>query len=555
MLLLIGVDGATPELIERLTSTGHMPNLRALMRHGVYGRLASSVNCDPCSAWSSILTGVGSGKHGVWGMRNLTPESYQWRPANSRMLRAPTLPQMLTERGQEAGTLFVPMTFPAREAEYTTISGWLAPSIESEGFAHPSSVASLARRKLKEIPHPLQLRAHAASGRYAEGVDLAVESLRARTALVLDLLGDRRWGFLAVNFIELDRVLRWYWHLIDRNHADFREDLYSEWGDLITEIHEELDAQLGRLIDALEPDDHLMIISAHGMGLNSRAQLCLPELLAHLDLVTPLSSTGGAWRRMMRAVGDTFHDVLDGLRRVLPDGVAEQLPVSEASPDVVSAEERGWLDYERSWVIPSPEGHIYLNHEDIFPAGRVGNGDADRLTLQVASSLQTAIDPATGRRPLLWARPRERVCSGPWTGQFPHIVTRWDQRRTVEGLTATGRDGRVQVARPPVKNVPSGAPAPEGIMIAAGGGLQRGVRIEGAGVADIAATVMHLRGERVPSYFDGAVLKQAFTDRMLQQVPVRILQRDLPRMIEDPERIQAASDAVASHLRALGYEL
>ncbi|MFO8080688.1 MAG: alkaline phosphatase family protein [Armatimonadota bacterium] len=555
MLLLIGVDGATPELIERLTSTGHMPNLRALMRHGIYGRLQSSVNCDPCSAWSSILTGVEPGKHGVWGLRNLRPESYQWRPANSRMLRAPTLPQMLTERGQDTGTLFVPMTFPAREAEYTTISGWLAPSIEAEGFAHPDSVASLARRKLKEIPHPLQLRAYAASGRYAEGIDLTVESLRARASLALDLLGDRHWDFIAVNFIELDRVLRWYWHLIDRSHVDFREDLYSEWGDLITEIHQVLDAQLGRLIDALEPDDHLMIVSAHGMGLNSRAQLCLPELLAHFDLVTAKSSAGGVWRRMMKTVGDTFHDALHGLRDILPHTLADHIPAAGASSESASAEGNSWLDYERSWVIPSPDGHIYLNHEEIFPDGRVGNGDADRLMLQVTASLQSAIDPATGRRPLLWAQPRERVCAGPWVGQFPHIVTRWDQRRVVEGLTATGRDGRVQVARPPAGGGASGAPAPEGILIAAGGGLRRGVRIEGAEVADIAATILHLRGERVPSYFDGAVLKQAFTDRMLQQVPVRILQRDLPRVIEDPERIEAASDAVASHLQALGYEL
>lgn len=555
MLLLIGVDGATPELIERLTSTGHMPALRSLMRHGVYGRLESSINPDPCCAWSSLLTGVGPGKHGVWGTRNLKPESYQWRPANARMLRVPTLAQMLTDRGQEVGTLFVPMTFPAREAEYTTVAGWLAPSIEAEGFAHPASMASLARRKLKEVPHPLRLRSYAASGRYAQGLDVAIEAMRAKASLAIDVLGDRRWDFLAVNFTELDRVLRWYWHLIDRNHADFRDDLYSEWGDLITEIHQEIDAQIGRLVEALEPDDHLMIVSTHGMGLNSGAHLCLPELLTHLDLVTSRSSAGGAWRSLLGTVGRSFDDMLTVLREMLPDTLAEILPAPRTPVEGPGIEESPWIDYERSWVIPSPDGHIYLNHEDTFPAGPVGNGDADRLMLQVTSSLQTAIDPATGRRPLLWAQPRERVCSGPWVAQFPHIVTRWDQSRQVMGLTATGRDGRVQIARPAGGHIPSGAPAPEGILIAAGAGIQRGARIEGAGLEDVTATIMHLRGERVPSYFDGAVLKQAFTRRMLEQVPVRILQRDMPRVVEDPERIQAASDAVASHLQALGYEL
>ena len=298
-----------------------------------------------------------------------------------------------------------------------------------------------------------------------------------------------------------------------------------------------------------------MIVSTYGMGLNSRAQLCLPELLAHLDLVAPRSSAGGAWRRLLGGIGRTLDDAWGILRSILPDGLGRRLPRPENAGERERVEGNPWLDYERSWVVPSPDGHIYLNREDLFPAGPVGNGDADRLMLQVTSSLQTAIDPATGRRPLVWAQPRERVCSGPWVGQFPHIVTRWDQSRTVMGLTATGRDGRVQVARPPGGRIPSGTSAPEGILIAAGAGLRRAARIEGAGVADVAATIMHLRGERVPSYFDGAVLKQALTDRALAERPVRILQRDLPRVVEDPERIQAASDAVASHLEPLGYEL
>jgi predicted AlkP superfamily phosphohydrolase/phosphomutase len=555
MLLLIGVDGATPELIERLTSTGQMPALRSLMRHGVYGRLESSANCDPCSAWSSLLTGVNPGKHGVWGLRNLKPDSYQWRPANSRMLRAPTLSQMLTDRGQEAGTLFVPMTFPAREAEYVTVSGWLAPSQEAEGYAHPADVAALARRKLKDVPHTLHLASYASSGRYAEGLDLAIETMRARASVAVDLIDDRRWDFLAVNFTAIDRVLRWYWHLIDRKHADFREDLHSDWGDLITDLHRELDAQIARLLDRLEPDEHLMVVSTTGMGVNSRAALCLPELLAHLDLIVPRSSAGGAWRGLTGSVGRALSGAGEALRELLPEPLADLIPEPRGDREPLPAGESPWIDYDRSWLVPTPDGHLYMNHEDVFPGAPVGNGDADRLMLQVASSLQTAIDPATGRRPLEWARAREHVFDGPYVSHFPHIVTRWDQSRTVMGLTATGRDGRVQVARPPSGRIPSGTHAPEGILIAAGGGMQRGTRIEGARVEDIASTIMYLRGERVPSYFDGRVLKQALTDRMLQQVPVRILERDLPRMIEAPERIQAASDAVASHLRALGYEL
>ena len=80
MLLLVGLDGASPELVERLAAQGRLPTLRGLMRHGVYGRLQSSVNCSPISAWSSLLTGVNPGKHGVWSLNTIIPGTYDFAP-------------------------------------------------------------------------------------------------------------------------------------------------------------------------------------------------------------------------------------------------------------------------------------------------------------------------------------------------------------------------------------------------------------------------------------------------------------------------------------------
>lgn len=87
----------------------------------------------------------------------------------------------------------------------------------------------------------------------------------------------------------------------------------------------------------------------------------------------------------------------------------------------------------------------------------------------------------------------------------------------------------------------------------AGGGVNRGVRIHGAGVEDVAATVLHLCGAAVPSYFDGRVLTAALNEDYLSAHPVRIAERDLPTMIDDAARAEAASEAVRDHLRGLSY--
>ncbi len=554
MLLVVSIDGATPELVERLTSTGQMPALRSLMRHGVYGRLQSAANTDPICAWSSVLTGVNPGKHGVWALHNLVPKSYQWRAANSRMLRVPSLSQLLADRGRSVGTFFVPMTYPAPEAEWVTVSGWLAPSSDDEAFAYPRRVRDLVRRSLKESPLHVDARHHAAAGSYEDGVEEAVAALRAKASVAEKLLDDGRWDVFAISFSELGRILRWYWHLFDRNHLDFRDDLHAAHGKLLTVIHREIDAVIGRLLDLLGPDDQVLVISPYGTSLNSRVASCLPELMAYLGLLRTRSSARGWWHSVATGVSRGAHDFLSVIREVLPEGIAEMLPESEDDDDRRGNSEDAWLDYERSSVIPAPGGQMHLNLMSEFPLGCVDPGQVDRLKLQVIGALQTAIDPATGRRPLEWAQPRERVCSGPYVDRIPHIVTRWRSPHVVTGLTATGLDGRVRVARPSGGHFPSGTPGAEGIIVAAGAGIRRGARIEGARVEDITATIMYLAGEGVPGYLDGRVLEQAVTQRWRADHPIRIFDRSLPRVVEDHARIEEASRAVEACIGGPGEE-
>lgn len=555
MLLIVGIDGLTPDLLERLASTGQMPTVRSLMRHGVYGRLHSSINVDSICAWSSVLTGVNPGKHGVWGLHNLVPESYQWRAANSRMLRAPTITQLLGDRGRKVGSFFVPMTFPAPEADWTTVSGWLAPSPDAEGFAHPRRVRDLARRHLKDAPLMLDTRSYALSGSYEAGVKQAIAAMQAKVAVAEELIAEDAWDLFMIDFNELERILRWYWHLFDRQHVDFRSDLHSTHGKLIAEIHRAVDEIVGRLAATLGPRDQLMLISPCGMQINNRVASCIPSLMTHLGLLKPRSSAGGWWHSSCATMGSVWGDAMLAIREILPTGASERLPESaEAEGNGCNCDDSR-IDYERSWVIPSPGGHLYLNIEGEFPLGRVDNGQLDRLVMQISAAVQSAIDPSTGQRPLEWAKPREAVCAGPYVNRIPHLVTRFQSPRVATGLTATGADGRVRIVSPPAMQHPSGAPGPHGVIIAAGAGIRRGARIEGAQVEDVTATAVYLADEQVPRYFDGRVLEALIASDTLGASPIRYVDRDQPRVIEDGARVLEASQAVESHLGSVGEEV
>ena len=68
-LLVIGLDGATFDLLQPLMDAGHLPNLGAMMHRGSWGRLDSTIPPFTAAAWSTLATGQNPGQHGVLSFR------------------------------------------------------------------------------------------------------------------------------------------------------------------------------------------------------------------------------------------------------------------------------------------------------------------------------------------------------------------------------------------------------------------------------------------------------------------------------------------------------
>ncbi|NQV86172.1 MAG: alkaline phosphatase family protein, partial [Woeseiaceae bacterium] len=65
-LLLIGLDAADRELIERWADAGHLPNIARLRSSGIWGSLKTTADTVHVSAWPSIFSGVTPDKHGLY---------------------------------------------------------------------------------------------------------------------------------------------------------------------------------------------------------------------------------------------------------------------------------------------------------------------------------------------------------------------------------------------------------------------------------------------------------------------------------------------------------
>ncbi len=134
-VLVIGLDAATMDLIEPWAAAGHLPELARLMREGVTARFLSTPNMHSASAWTSILTGLNPGRHGlfVFSDRDFATNRQLFFKGGDREGRI--ISSHLARYGLSAGFLNVPMTYPAQCGESGfMVSGLDAPALNEKAF-------------------------------------------------------------------------------------------------------------------------------------------------------------------------------------------------------------------------------------------------------------------------------------------------------------------------------------------------------------------------------------------------------------------------------------
>jgi predicted AlkP superfamily phosphohydrolase/phosphomutase len=144
-VIVVGLDGLDPALYRRAAARGKVPNLERLEREGTFHTLLST--CPPISpvAWSSFMTGVNPGKHGIFDFLSRNPRNYALELSSARIgshrIRGRIRPfvaglrkskpfwNILGEHGVFSTVLRVPITFPPERFEGLLLSGMCVPDL------------------------------------------------------------------------------------------------------------------------------------------------------------------------------------------------------------------------------------------------------------------------------------------------------------------------------------------------------------------------------------------------------------------------------------------
>ena len=89
----------TPLVLEPLRAAGAVPHLDRLLGQGASGVLRSTTHPLTPQAWTTMFTGVGAGRHGIWDFHERDESGYGLRPVNGSYRREPAVWQRLSAAG------------------------------------------------------------------------------------------------------------------------------------------------------------------------------------------------------------------------------------------------------------------------------------------------------------------------------------------------------------------------------------------------------------------------------------------------------------------------
>ncbi len=543
-VIVLGLDGATWDVLDPLLAEGRLPELEALVADGRAGTLESTFPPITGPAWLSMATGQNPGKTGVFYFRNRDdPDSFEFESLGSAEFEGQSFWDVLAARETSVGVFNFPMLYPPYDlgADGFIVSGFGSP--EDETITSPTSLHA----QLDSVTDGYQIKVPYAEPKYRSRPDALFDDLlgvletreRALTYLLTEKQPDAFFGVVSVT----DWAQHYFWRHHDPEHVLHDPDAPAAHRDALGRLWERVDETVGAVAEIADREDAtLLLVSDHGFG--------------------PVDRTfhSNAWLESngLRVPADT--SLLQSLRsRYFPYLRAVAEPVVSAVPQLndlaqsVGETVRGSLtddiDWERSVTFAPRQnltcGMLYLLSDDPENA------------TAVVSALEELTTPEGDPLDVEVYRP-EDLYEGPKIDLAPDILF------TVEGF-ACAVDPRNLTTD---EHVTEGPPAPprsgghrrEGIYIAAGAGVEEsgGATADSADASllDIAPTLLYAMGEPIPEVMDGRVLTDLFTpeftdDRAVTRRPLAELTGD--RSDDSDGQNERDTEEVQERLEDLGY--
>ena len=487
--VIIGLDGATFDVIRPLCEAGQLPVISRLMREGSSAPLRSTILPNSFPGWSSCTTGTSEGMHGVFSPFIKNPASYGVRAMSGRDIMTRHVWDILSERDGKSVVINVPTTYPPEPLNGIMVTGMLTPGKGSE-FTWP---ADFKRELLQALPdymiEPGRLPdRHARAAEFSRATDMHERAAK--------LLMDREeWDFFMIVFSVLDRAQHDYWADMDPEHPRHDPATPPKFRDFIHETYRQLDGAIGRLVEKLPRDARVFIVSDHGFC-SELFEVRMNELLAEKGLLSFRSPALRSSRAKLRSFKEKV------ARRLAPAPDAGNVLDKKVLYGSSFLEE---IDWARTRAYFAQDKGVWVNLAGRESEGIVAESHYDDVVSEARAAIQSLTSPVDGHTVFERVMRREEIFKGLGAHRLPDLVmiTRFDEyvynERPSYGGVIVPADST------------TGTHSRDGIFIAWGSGIVSNARfIEQPNLRDIGPTALQSLGCPLTLDMDGRALSEVF---------------------------------------------
>jgi len=492
-VVVLGLDGATLDLISPWAAAGALPTFAALLQGGASGRLRSTSPPITPVAWPTIYTGTNAGKHGVIGFEKRVPGEYRWTKSSALDLRRRPLWELLAEEEMRSAAFFAPYTFPARPIEGWIVAGRGAPSGITEGRSAPEGLASDLARRFGEID--LFGARRPPGHKLGDIAGALVRSIESQTDALLWTLQQESFDFVFTVWDQTDTAGHLLWHHTDVPCPDVGSPMHG--------VYAAIDRSFERVLDTVSDDTLVVVCSDHGCyPIEHRARV--PLWLEREGFLARRTTAGS---RVLSAAGNVWLRLPEGVRRALPRAATKRVGAKHEE----TFRQNTLVDWTSTRVYPQPVSAeaFYLNLAGREPSGAVAPDEAEGVLAELAAALLAMQTPAG--RSLVRATVRgDDAFRGPHRGSAPDLVA--ELERGVYFSPTPAGELFDSPARPSMDDPPRslGYHDPDGVLLLHGPRVEGGT-VEGARVEDVMPTILRYLDVAIPEDVDGSPLVTAFT--------------------------------------------
>lgn len=472
-VVVVGLDGATWNLIKPWAENGELPTIRKLMDSGIHCDLEAPMPVTVPS-WACYSTGKNPGKFGVFDWSKVDVRKETTSMVNYKDIRSKEIWDYLNEYGIKTGIINVPHTYPPKPVYGFMISGMLAS--EKTNYTHPSTLKNELNKTNYKI-HPRYL----ANENKEKCLEEVKSIIRIRVRVAKEKLDEVDFLHLTIFYIDHLQHFLWddpglleVWKVIDEEIAKLLEKLKS-YG---TKYNLILMSDHGFTRSKSSLSFYLNNFLAEEYGISLKKSIYyLARLGINLEDLSKLAKKLGIYE----------------WRGLLPKKLLKLLRSLPTSQGVIGFEEIGSkINWAKSNFIGGGGfvGLVYVKKKD------------KKAIEKLKNKWMRIKDPETGEKVIEEIKQKEEIFSGQFLDYAPELVI-----FPREGYTIRGGISKEGIF---LREKWKATHKKEGIFLLYGDDIKKCNRSNKNKISiyDLAPTILALYGIPIPNDMDGKVLSQ-----------------------------------------------